>query len=84
MRNSKTIISNHHKAQINKSDPTNVNNNSNCNCRSLSMCPMDGKCNDQNMIYQAKVTTPTSRVLVCSVFFLTKTAAFVKYSTEQQ
>ena len=25
------------------------------------MCPMDGKCNNQNMIYQAKVTTPTSR-----------------------
>ena len=25
------------------------------------MCPMDGKCNNQNMIYQAEVTTPTSR-----------------------
>ena len=26
-----------------------------------SMCPMDGKYNNQNMIYQAKVTTPSSR-----------------------
>jgi len=58
MTNIKTIISNHNKAQINKSDPT---NDSNCNCRNSSMCPMDGKCNDQNMIYQAEVTTTTSR-----------------------
>ena len=58
MTNIKTIISNHNKAQINKSNPT---NDSNCNCRNSSMCPMDGKCNDQNMIYQAEVTTTTSR-----------------------
>ena len=58
MTNIKTIISNHNKAQINKSDPT---NDSNCNCRNSSMCPMDGKCNDKNMIYQAEVTTTTSR-----------------------
>ena len=58
MSNVKTIISNHNKAQINKSDPT---NDSNCNCRNSSTCPMDGKCNDQNIIYQAEVTTSTSR-----------------------
>ena len=58
MTNIKTIISNHNKAQIKKSDPT---HDSNCNCRNSSMCPMDGKCNDQNMIYQAEVTTTTSR-----------------------
>ena len=58
MTNIKTIISNHNKAQIKKSDPT---NDSNCKCRNSSMCPMDGKCNDQNMIYQAEVTTTTSR-----------------------
>ena len=57
MKNIKTIISNHNKAQINKSDPT---NDSNCNCRNSSTCPMNGKCNDHNMIYQAEVTTPTS------------------------
>ena len=43
MRNIKTIISNHKKAQINKSGPT---NDSNCNCLNSSMCPMDGKCNN--------------------------------------
>ena len=58
MSNVKTIISNHNKAQINKSDPT---NDSNCNCQNSSTCPMDGKCNDQNIIYQAEVTTSTSR-----------------------
>ena len=62
MTNVKTIISNHNKAQINISDPTNdTTDDSNCNCRNSSTCPMDGKCNDQNMIYQAEVTTPTSR-----------------------
>ena len=61
MKNIKTIISNHKKPQINKSDPTNDTNDSNCNCRNSSMCSMYGKCNDQNMIYQAEVTTPTSR-----------------------
>ena len=58
MSNVKTIISNHNKAQINKSDPT---NDSICNCRNSSTCPMDGKCNGQNIIYQAEVTTSTSR-----------------------
>ena len=58
MTNIKTVISNHNKAQINKSDPT---SDRNCNCRNSSICPMDGKCNDQNMIYPAEVTTTTSR-----------------------
>ena len=58
MRNIKTIISNHNKAQISKSDPT---DDSNCNCQNSSTCPMDGKCIDQNMIYQAEVTTLNSR-----------------------
>ena len=58
LSNVKTIISNHNKAQINKSNPT---NDSNCNCRNSSTCPMDGQCNDQNSIYQAEVTTSTSR-----------------------
>ena len=59
MTNIKTTISNHNKAQINESDPNNDTND--CNCRNSSMCPMDGKCNYRNMIYQAEVTTPTSR-----------------------
>ena len=58
MSNIKTIISSHNKAQINKSDAT---NDSNCNCRNSSTCPMDGKCNDQSIIYQAEVTTSTSK-----------------------
>ena len=58
MTNIKATISDHNKAQINKSEST---NDSNCNCRNSSMCPMDVKCNDQNMIYLAEVTTTTSR-----------------------
>ena len=40
----KAIISNHNKAQISKSDPT---DDSNCNCRNSSTCPMNGKYNDR-------------------------------------
>ena len=58
MTNIKTVISNHNKAQINTPDSTNDNN---CNCRNFSMCPMDEKYNGENMIYQAEVTTSTSR-----------------------
>ena len=58
MSNIKNIISSHNKAQINKSDAT---NDSNCNCQNSSTCPMDGKCNDQSIIYQAEVTTSTSK-----------------------
>ena len=58
MSNIKTIISSHNKAQINKSDAI---NDSNCNCRNSSTCPMDGKCNDQSIIYQAEVTASTSK-----------------------
>ena len=44
MPNVKTIISNHNKAQINKSDPINdTTDDSNCNCRNSSTCPMNGK-----------------------------------------
>ena len=69
MTNIKIIISNHNEAQINKPDPT---NDSDCNCCNSSMCTMDGKCNDQNMIYQAKVTTTTSRetyIGICDATF---------------
>ena len=60
MNNIKTIISNHNKAEISK--PThNDEENKNCNCRKPNTCPMDGSCNAQNIVYQAEVTTPTTR-----------------------
>ena len=60
MNNIKTIISSHNKAEISK--PThNDEENKNCNCRKPNTCPMDGSCNTQNIVYQAEVTTPTTR-----------------------
>ena len=60
MGNIKTIISNHNKAEINKSTRTNVQKK-NCNCRKTSTCPMDGNCNVENIIYQAEVTTTATK-----------------------
>ena len=60
MGNVRTIISNHNKAEINKSVRTN-DQKKKCNCRNLNSCPMDGNCNAENVIYQAEVTTPTTK-----------------------
>ena len=60
MGNIKTIISNHNKAEINKSTPTN-DQKKNCNCRKPNSCPMDGNGNTENVIYQAEVTTATTK-----------------------
>ena len=60
MGNIKTIISNHNKAEINKTTRTN-DQKKNCNCRKPNLCPMDGNCNAKNVIYQAEVTTSTTK-----------------------
>ena len=60
MGNIKTIISNHNKAEINKSTHTD-DQTKNCNCRKSSTCPMDGNCNMESIIYQAEVTTSTTK-----------------------
>ena len=58
--NIKTIISNHNKTLINKSARTN-NKKKNSNCRKPHFCPMNGNCNAENVIYQAEVTTATTK-----------------------
>ena len=60
MGNVRTIISNHNKAEINKSVRTD-DQKKNCNCRNPNSYPMDGNCNAENVIYQAEVTTPTTK-----------------------
>ena len=60
MGNIKTIISNHNKAETNKATRTN-DQKKNCNCRKPNLCPMDGNCNAENVIYQAEVTTSTTK-----------------------
>ena len=60
MGNIKTIISNHNKAEINKSTHTN-DQTKNCICRKPTTCPMDGNCSMESVIYQAEVTTPKTK-----------------------
>ena len=61
MSNIKTTISSHNKAEISKSSKPPEEGKSNCNCRNKHSCPMDGNCNESNIIYQAEVTTSQSR-----------------------
>ena len=61
MNNVKAIISNHNKAVINKSSNSPVQAINTYNCCNKGSCPLDGKCNEQNFIYQAEVTTSHSK-----------------------
>ena len=60
MNNVKSIISSHNKSVISKSTNSNKDKK-NCNCRKPETCPMDGNCNVESIIYQAEVTSQTTR-----------------------
>jgi len=53
MPNMKTIISNRNKSALSKSEQSDESKN--CNCRNHNAFPMDGNCNDQNIVYQAEI-----------------------------
>ena len=40
----------------------------NCSCRKPNTCPMDGSCNAENIVYQAEVTTRTTRETYIGLF----------------
>ena len=61
MSNVKAIISNHNKARINKSSNSPIQTINTYNCWDKGSCPMDGKCNEWNIIYQVEVTTSHSK-----------------------
>ena len=53
MPNIKNAIDKHNKSQLHsQQDPT-----KNCNCRDKPNCPLNGKCREKGIIYQATVTT---------------------------
>ena len=55
MPNMGQIISNHNKKIL--SQDTNPQPTRNCNCRNKNMCPMDGKCLQNCIVYEATVRT---------------------------
>ena len=59
MPNIETIISNHNKSELNKSEQSSESKN--CNCHNPSVCPMDRKCDDTNIINQAEISTSTDK-----------------------
>lgn len=60
MNNVKSIISSHNKSVISKSTSSDKDKK-NCNCRKPETCPMDGNCNVESIIYQAEVTSQTTK-----------------------
>ena len=62
MSNVKKIIDTQNKRKLNASqhNPTEINEPKLCNCRNKASSPMQGKCLQQAVIYQATVKTTTS------------------------
>ena len=59
MPNMKSVISSHKKCVLsNFNSPTQQPDT--CNCRKTPDCPLEGKCLQSNVIYQATVTTATT------------------------
>ena len=72
MRNVKTIISSHNKAQISKSSNQSEKIDDNCNCRDKNSCPLEGNCNTRNIVYQAEVVTSKTKetyIGLCDITF---------------
>ena len=59
MQNVKSIISSHNKHVLSKTN-TPTQQPDTCNCRKKPDCPLEGKCLQTNVIYQATVTTETT------------------------
>ena len=58
MPNMKSIISSHNKHTLSNANRSTPQPDT-CNCRKKSDCPLEGKCFQSNVIYQATVTTDT-------------------------
>ena len=60
MNNVKSIISSHIKSVI-RTSTNSDKDKKNCNCRKPEKCPIDGNCNVESIIYQAEVTSQTTK-----------------------
>ena len=58
MPNAKKIIQAHNKRILAKNNMNATNRE--CNCRRNTVCPVNGKCLTENVVYEAKVTTSNS------------------------
>ena len=70
MPNMKSVISSHKKCVLsNFNSPTQQPDT--CNCRKTPDCPLEGKCLQSNVIYQATVTTATTIETYLLTYLLT-------------
>ena len=65
MPNMKSIIASHNKTLLSDYTPATTQqstgeSNKQCNCRKKDQCPLEGKCLETNVVYQAIITTDTT------------------------
>ena len=58
--NMKAIIASHNKNILSHVPTTRPQQPKECNCRKKAECPLDGKCLQENVVYQATITTDTA------------------------
>ena len=63
MRNMARVIK-RHNAKILGKDSTSPTSNNQCNCRNKDLCPLDGVCLVNNIVYKATVTTASGNARV--------------------
>ena len=80
MPNIKSKIDSHNKAIINKQEKK---EQPKCNCRNKTTCPMDGKCQESGIIYQATVTQKNNGKTEAYVG-LTETTFKLRYGNHKQ
>ena len=56
----KTIIASHNKQILSNASTTPNQRPDSCNCRKKAECPLEGKCLQDHVVYQAMVTTQTT------------------------
>ena len=60
MPNMKTIIASHNKQILSNASTTPNQTPDSCNCRKKAECPLEGKCLQDHVVYQATVRTQTT------------------------
>ena len=78
MDNMATIVKAHNN-KITQNDPTREKDA--CNCRKKDDCPLPGRCTARNLIYEAKVVTPTDEKIYIGLTSTTFKARFATHKS---
>lgn len=83
MPNIKQIIDSNNKKKLNQQKNNCANQDNNCNCRTKDQCPLQNKCQTQNIVYQATVTQKNTQKTETYIG-MTETTFKTRYANHKQ